>query len=211
MFDSEYRYRRFKKTWLEAGAKTNPGPSYNQLVYLYSEPHRAYHTLKHPFEGLNDINQVAHLLDNPVAVKMAYLYHDIIYDSPALNDDNEERSAHLASTILKQAGIDYSFIQNVVCLIMATKHNIPANDNDGRFIADIDLGILASYPPKLIKYELAIRKEYSWVSQADYRVGRLVVLESFLKRPTVYQTDYFKNRWGERAKSNLNWLIKSLS
>lgn len=49
---------------------------YDTLVKRYQEPHRAYHTLKHIIDCLNEFEEVKPLLQNPNAVEMALLFHD---------------------------------------------------------------------------------------------------------------------------------------
>ena len=75
---------------------------------------------------------------------------------------------------------------------------------------DIDLSILGRHVVEFDRYETAIRQEYQWVPETAYRVGRLQVLERFMARPTLYQTEFFHARYEVSARDNLRHSIQNL-
>jgi predicted metal-dependent HD superfamily phosphohydrolase len=70
-------------------------------------------------------------------------------------------------------------------------------------IADIDLAILGANRARFGRYETDIRKEFAAVPESEYRAGRREVLQAFLDRPRLYQTDYFYGLLEARARENI--------
>ena len=93
-------------------------------------------------------------------------------------------------------------------MILITKHVQPPTSPDAQLILDIDLSILGQLPELFETYEKRIRLEYSWVSAEDYKIGRAKVLNSFLDRPLIYNTDRFVKLYEHQAIENI---IKALS
>ena len=54
-------------------------------------------------------------------------------------------------------------------------------------LRDVDLSIFGEVPEFFDEYEENIRREYSFVPIADFRVGRAEILQRFL-RPVFYST-----------------------
>lgn len=190
-------------------AQGNPDKTYNNLVARYSEPHRAYHTLGHIEHCLDELGQARHLAINLNAVELALWFHDAIYDTKA--KDNEEKSAALAVDFLKNASLPEILGRSVANLIMATKHTAIPADPDNQLLVDIDLSILGQSEGKFDEYERQIRKEYEWVSEDAFIVGRLVILKSFLDRQVIYSTRFFREKYEARAQWNIARSFKKLS
>lgn len=66
---------------------------------------------------------------------------------------------------------------------------------------DIDLSILgqAAFNP----YEREIRREYAWVPEEDFVLGRSRVLEAIASRPSIYRTPFFRAKYESAARPNL--------
>ncbi|MFA5934561.1 MAG: pantetheine-phosphate adenylyltransferase [Candidatus Paceibacterota bacterium] len=207
----KYMLNRAKKHWASLMALLgNPKGSelvFAELLLKYSEPHRAYHTLEHVVNMLDELESVVDKLNDKDAVKMAVWYHDVVYD-PMTKDhhvvaDNEVRSAYRAELDLEKLGLSSNFSERVQALIMATTHTEKVTDSDTMFMVDLDLAILGKSEKEFESYEKGIRKEYDWVSEADFCVGRSKVLESFLNRETVYSTEVFRSRYENTARKNM--------
>lgn len=56
---------RWNELWQRTGAKDSPFP---QLLTLYNEPQRHYHSLNHIKSCLDEFDPVRHLSDNPAAI-----------------------------------------------------------------------------------------------------------------------------------------------
>ena len=175
----------------------------------YSESERHYHNLTHITQGLDELDLIRSYLQEPAEVEIAWWFHDSVYDSKA--KDNEERSAELAFERLSESGIDSSRILRINNLILATKHNKTPAFNDEMFLVDVDLSILGRSPQEFRKYEESIREEYSWVSEEQFRIGRKTILESFVRRPVIYSTEFFRDKYEERARKNLVSSIRLLT
>ena len=115
-------------------------------------------------------------------------FHDAVCDPHVA--DNEERSAALAHTLLGPLGIAEGLLAEASRLILLTKtHNCSNDDRDGQMLLDADLAILGADGNDYDTYARAIRREYAWVPNEEYRKGRLRVLETFLSRERIYRTD----------------------
>ena len=55
-------------------------------------------------------------------------------------------------------------------------------------LCDADLAILAAEPQRYADYSAAVRREYAHVSDADFAVGRALVLRDLLAKPSLFQT-----------------------
>lgn len=195
--------------WQRIGAQRNPRIVYNDLVTRYSEPHRAYHTLAHIQHCLDEFKQVRHLIANPNAVELALWYHDTIYNTKA--KDNEEKSAALARTIIQSASLPDAFGQFVADCIMATKHTAIPADPDIQFLVDIDLSSLGKPEKEFDENAQKIRKEYEWVPEDMFAAGRSAILKSFLNRPNIYATQFFRDKYETRARQNIARSLAQLS
>lgn len=195
--------------WQRIGAQRNPRIVYNDLVTRYSEPHRAYHTLAHIQHCLDEFKQVRHLIANPNAVELALWYHDTIYNTKA--KDNEEKSAALARTMIQSASLPNAFGQFVADCIMATKHTAIPADPDIQFLVDIDLSSLGKPEKEYDENAQKIRKEYEWVPEDMFAAERSAILKSFLNRPNIYATQFFRDKYETRARQNIARSLAQLS
>ena len=93
--------------------------------------------------------------------------------------------------------------------IVATKTHI-ANDNDTKWFVDFDLAILGKPSEVYKNYSQLIRKEYKLVPSFLYKKGRKKVLQHFIKKPSIYITDEFKNLYENKAKENVINELNSL-
>lgn len=175
---------------------------FEMLIAAYTQPDRHYHNLNHIDRLLTTIERFTESLQNPPAVRLAVWFHDFVYDSQA--SDNEAQSAKFAGDLLTNIGISSELIDRVQQLILATQgHQIDPDDRDRCIFLDADLAILGADPVQYQAYMRSIRREYSWVSDAAYKVGRIQVLESFLHRDRLYYTDLLSDELESIARFNL--------
>ena len=171
--------RRWRNLFPEADT------TFAELVTRYREPARHYHTLDHVRAVLDRIDAL--WPDAPQALPLAAWLHDIIYDPRAA--DNEERSADYARALLPTLGVSATTTDETARLILLTRsHEADADDRAGRTLLAADLAILAADAPAYYAYADAIRREYAWVPEPDYRAGRCRILERFLVRPRIFFT-----------------------
>jgi predicted metal-dependent HD superfamily phosphohydrolase len=173
------------------------------LVNAYTQSDRYYHNLDHINHLLTILEQFNQgRLRDPMAVFLAIWFHDFVYDSQAI--DNEIQSAKAANKLLTNLGASIDLIARVEQLILATQgHQVSPKDFDQCVFLDADLAILGVDSVSYQAYAQSIRREYSWVSDLDYKAGRIRVLESFAKRPRLYCTDLLFGELEAIARCNL--------
>ncbi len=163
-----------------------------ELVSRYAEPHRCYHATSHVIHVLNhlpfvlDAEGIAADSDVARSLRLALWYHDAIYIVRSAT--NEADSAALAVRELAGLGVEGSLCADVSRLVMATKHPSNPASLDEAIIVDVDLGILATSQENYDQYVSQVRREYSHVSDADWRIGRANVLASFLDADKLFYT-----------------------
>jgi predicted metal-dependent HD superfamily phosphohydrolase len=183
---------------------------YENLMQLYGEPHRSYHTLKHIDALFSTTEALGLKFQQPEVIAWATWYHDAIYDPKKKN--NEERSADLAvQTMSLFAPRLDKMLDTVWNLIMSTQAHYPINDSpDCRLFLDLDLAIFGAEAEVYDKYSAGIRKEYAYVPDFIYKMGRKTALQKFFSRKPLYFTDIFREQFEARAKENLAREIASL-
>ncbi len=181
-----------KNQWWEllkpfAVAQTPAETAFKAIVASYSEPGRYYHSLSHIEQVLATVKALEASAHNRAAIYFAAWFHDVIYDSRA--KDNEEKSAEYAANLMQAMALPPALIAETARLILCTKaHQAGGDDLAAHILLDADLAILAVDPARYQDYSRAIRQEYAWVSEPDYRAGRKAVLEKFLQRERLYFT-----------------------
>ena len=172
----------------------------------YNEKQRAYHTLRHLQQLFGQFEQIKHKLNEPHIIALALFYHDVVYDP--LRTDNEQKSAEYAAETLRPY-LSAEQCEYLYALIMMTaNHQLtglsdPDKINDAAYLLDMDLSILAAPWPQYERYAQAVRQEYSHVSLAEYRTGRMAVLNRLLAHPKLYLTCYYYERLETPARANI--------
>jgi predicted metal-dependent HD superfamily phosphohydrolase len=179
----------------------------------YAEPQRHYHTWAHIEALLGLYAEVQPMLADAAAFEAALYYHDAIYNPR--RGDNEAQSAALlrqaCAAVLSRPSLDLAG-----SLVEATAGHQPppgldaARRIDAALFLDIDLSILAAPEPEFAVYEAAIRREYAFVPEADYRRGRTAVLANFLKRESLFLSAHFYPRFEAAARRNLERSLAAL-
>jgi predicted metal-dependent HD superfamily phosphohydrolase len=188
-------------------------PVLAELICAYTAPCRHYHDLRHIEALLGLTDPCADLITDRAAVEAAIWFHDAIYDTRCR--DNEERSAALAVARLAGTTED-DRIARIAAMIRATAgHAVPdfadaAARRDCALFLDMDLAILGSPPAEFDAYEAAVRREYDWVLDPQWQLGRRAVLAQFLGRPAIYATGHFRARHEAAARRNLARAIARL-
>jgi len=179
------------------------------LVVLYSEPGRHYHNLAHIQHCIRELEEFAvspeaqrlekQNLINFVQLELAIWFHDAVYDPRSKS--NEENSAELAGITIQRMNANSSAVRR---LIHCTKHGTTvAGTVDEHVMLDIDLAILGRPAPEYREYSKNIRLEYDFVDADVYRTARSTILQSFLDRPFIYTTEYFRSKYETQARANI--------
>ncbi len=201
---------RWTGLWNRLGAQGDGLRIFATLAAAYAEPARSYHTAEHIRDCLAQFDLSQSTAHCPDEVEAAIWFHDAVYLPGA--PDNEDRSARLAQASLTDAG--------------ASARRPPAGSpcwcsppvtwsspaiRDAALLCDIDLSILGQSPEVFAEFEQRIRREYAWVPELVYRSARAEILAGFLRRASVYQTDYFRDRYEIPARNNLERMISQLT
>ena len=70
-------------------------------------------------------------------------------------------------------------------------------------LSDADLAILAAETERYADYTASVRREYAHVPDADFAVGRALVLRDLLSKPALFQTAHGRAAWEARARANI--------
>src|SRR4051812_17060991 len=165
---------RFAALARRLGASGEPSSVGDALLAAYREPHRMYHGLAHLMDCLARLDEAPAPEPSRDQVEAALWYHDAVYDPRA--DDNEERSAERARRGLTEVGVPSAVAAEIARLVRLTDHRTLPEDESGRLICDIDLSILGHSPEEFDLYDAAIRAEYAWVPEKQYRDARRRIL-----------------------------------
>lgn len=203
----EQRFERFFVSCCEAlGAKDSEAidSGWLALVAMYNHPVRAYHNLDHIAECVEVFMESAARnapVETVALVGFSLYWHDCVYDSR--RDDNEARSAAVAVTMARAMGIEFWAHGTIRRLIQATTHRGTPGDESEALIRDVDLASLAARATKFDANTAAIRSEYAWASDEQWRAGRVAFFKEVLARPAIYFTPSLHQRWEAPARQNL--------
>jgi predicted metal-dependent HD superfamily phosphohydrolase len=179
-----------------------------EVMGYYNEYHRKYHTIEHIKHGLNLLRDVEDLCRNYYLVQFAWFYHDLIY-IPTYNY-NESASAHRAFFDAWQFDFSEEERKEIFSLVMATDHyHESVTEKDEEIIHDVDLAVLGSEPEKYKEYSGQIKLEYM-IYKKNFKKERIKILQDFLDSEFIYYTEYFRDRFGEQALTNISDELENL-
>jgi predicted metal-dependent HD superfamily phosphohydrolase len=200
---------RWLGLWERLKAEGSGHSVFAHLTAAYAEPGRAYHTAEHIRDCLAQFDLARHEASRPDEVEAALWFHDAVYVPGG--SDNEDQSARLAEAALTACGVSGKVAGRIAELVLATRHLAVTDDPDARLICDIDLSIFGREAATFDRFERGIRQEYDWVPELVYRTSRAEILAAFVRRPSIYQTEYFHQRFEAPARANLERLIANLA
>ncbi len=184
---------------------------FEMIITEYSTPGRSYHNLIHIKELLLKYIQIKSMLQHPIEVYLAIMFHDIRYDPKVSN--NEEISASMAIEYLKQylskANIQLELVSDLILLTAHHDQELWDIDCDAKLFLDMDMAIFAASEDRLLEYEHQIYQEYSAIATpAEYRKGRLAFLQKLLEKKNIYRSVYFRSHYETQARTNIQLLCK---
>jgi predicted metal-dependent HD superfamily phosphohydrolase len=94
---------------------------------------------------------------------------------------------------------------------MTTDHQAPEDDIDGQIMIDADLAPFGLDKAQFDQQSAAIRKEFSQISDTDYRESRRKFLISMIEREPLYFTDYFYATLETKARDNITEALEELA
>ena len=177
-----------------------------EVLARYDEPHRCYHDRRHVADVLAALQVLT--AGPPPPVVLAAWFHDAVHDG---RDDDEQRSADLATRVLQGLDVAPEVVEEVARLVRMTLTHDPApDDTAGALLSDADLAVLGASADRYERYAADVRREYAHVSDDAFRAGRTAVLRALLDRPRLYVTDEAHCRWDAAARRNLRDEISRL-
>jgi predicted metal-dependent HD superfamily phosphohydrolase len=175
---------------------------------------RPYHNWDHVLAILHLASKHPHLIHDIEAFFWMAVFHDLVYQSD--RQDNEEKSAAAARESLVTLISEAQLSSTCLGISATAKHQVPEGltptaTKDIAFFLDCDLSILGAEMETFTAYDAAIREEYAWVPEAQWRIGRAAVMRKFLEREPLYFTDDMRQQFEASARNNMTMLIKELS
>jgi predicted metal-dependent HD superfamily phosphohydrolase len=191
------------------GVRGGSGPLADAVLAAWSGGERHYHGLRHLRDCLQQLDQMTEPVPDRNLVEAALWFHDAVYDPH--RTDNEVRSAEWAREGLTRLGIDPAVAAEVARLVMLTAHRRPPDDPAGQLVTDIDLAMLGRPAAEFDAYDAAIRAEFAWVPEDEYRTRRGALLAGLLAREPLYLTPWFRARYEVAARDNLRRCLAGLT
>jgi predicted metal-dependent HD superfamily phosphohydrolase len=186
-----------------------PADARRLLTLRFSRSKLAYHNIDHIMHMLGLLAD--HFADSLTAhdlylLEAAVWWHDYRYEARRDTRDNERKSADIAKLILALPDDDAAIMDG---LIMATAGAHVFSTRLEEILVALDLAILASPRPIYAKYALKIRREYEVYEDAEYRVGRIAVLDKLCEHPILHilsvAMGFEPDELNHRAQANMRW------
>ncbi len=176
-----------------------------------------YHNYRHIADIINVYKKIGHsvmmkqfngVAVMPVAVKLAILFHDYVYNtSVSARIPNEDASVEEMKLYLLELGAaPPGTIMMAEKLILSTRHHQPIETDVeadvlwSQCFLDLDLSILGADEDQYQQYEAAVRYEYSWVPDDEFYSARKNIMNSFAKKDKVF---FLLTQLEDAAKQNL--------
>lgn len=199
---------RFVALWSRScGERDSAEDLFKGIETSYGEPHRRYHTGTHIEQCLKQFDLARTEMDDADAIELALWFHDVEYDPDA--SDNELASAERFRR--SAAGsMDNALIDQVYRLIMATIHSSPPQLPDEQYVIDIDLSSFGLPWDEFYVDSRNVRDEFPALSEKEFAIKNGGFLQGLLDRPSIYSTEFFRQRLETTARENMRRQIALL-
>lgn len=188
-----------------------------KLYSAYTEPWRTYHNKSHIVDMYTTFLAVVDEIypENELwkdGILLMIFYHDTWYKVGREHGLNEKKSAEWA---LKDCGsylqVPYKHVlpQGIEATVTHTLDGVdPSFHREVGLLLDLDLKTLGSPLPVFQEITEVIWKEYKPVyTREEFDTGRAIWARTFLERPFIYHTEWFKERFESQARKNLEALL----
>ncbi|WMW82122.1 pantetheine-phosphate adenylyltransferase [Undibacterium cyanobacteriorum] len=183
-----------------------------KILSAYSGPRRYYHDLEHLVHGLSELKVYA--ANHSIAahdlrvLQLAFWFHDFIYRGEQ-NESDEEASAQAWLA----AQLDPTCAEEVAQLIRATEHSKQVREQSplAKVLIGADLAILGQSHEIYTNYAQAVRREYQYVNDDLFWIGRQRVLCAMLQKAEtgiLFEDAYFADLYQAQSCDNLRWEIE---
>lgn len=190
------------------GGGTFINQTFDELLHAYNSSKRYYHDLNHISHLLNLLENYKFQVNDYDSVFLAIWFHDAVY--VAGRTDNEQKSATYAKNFLAKTQMPTEQIEKIYRYILATQTHETTGENDLNYFLDFDLAILGADEEIYDIYARQIKEEYSFFGSFLYNIGRKKALKQLLSQPTLYKTEYFRDKYEIQARKNIEREIELL-
>lgn len=183
------------------------------LSVLYAQKHRHYHDITHILACLTELEQYAEAVELHSwefnVIEKAIWFHDAVYNP--YSKLNERNSADLLSPDdLLTRWIIYTTAHHTETQTFGWAED-DREEMCAKVMLDIDLAGFGKpwangYIQALNEYghnSENIRKEYYKTGPGEFDIGRYQFLKTIAKRPTLYYTEYFYNKYHVQSQLNI--------
>lgn len=170
--------------------------NYESVTALAPYRYRHYHNFNHLHFLRNALSKFINI---DLKKDLLIAFHDIVYTAGAKN--NEELSMLVFKHYFENECLGISNEEAVFIFngIETSKFHSKSYCHEVNLFLDADMCILGSPEHDYDLYSGNIRKEYSFFSDDEYKVGRVKFLNSFDR----YITDEFNDSYLSQTKSNI--------
>ena len=170
------------------------------LVPGYTASHIHFHNMTHAYNVLKAAMEFSVLSGvNKTCLKLGAVFHDVGYVPGS--DDNEYVSSLEFEKFAEKIGMPRPITHLIKKLIMATTHKEKYLSWIEEEMCDADLKELATDRYK--SNSVLIRKEFSYLTDEEWRQGRMKFLKEMLDKPNVFRTEQFVKAYEQKAQANL--------
>ncbi|XP_030377750.1 uncharacterized protein LOC115626501 [Scaptodrosophila lebanonensis] len=168
-------------------------------------PTRAYHNWKMMQRKLE------HLADCAPSIALAAFFQYYHFDG---NRSCVQQNCVVFEEFCRDAMIEDEDVKSLICNLLGRK--TPDNevtwchDDEANLLQDVDLVVLAAPPEEYKHYTQLLRYEYANMSDENYKMMRVKVLETLLLIPSIYATPSYHEKYEERARANIRQEISEL-
>ena len=184
---------------------------WQEILEHYTKKWKYYHNLNHIYSFVELFEKYNNNIQNYKSeFLISIFFHDIIY-IPSRND-NEDESMNLFNKFYSETNPKNLNKEKVIEFISETKNhtlNIIHNNEELNYFLDMDMHILSE--ENWEDYENKIRKEYPYLSEIEYKNGRIKFLQSCLNKDKIYRTKIFYDAFEQKAISNIKKIIEKLN
>lgn len=195
--DRDARRERLRKRWPLGGAPSLA----DRLLDRWSARGRRYHDPRHLEHCLDALDLLCSPGESDEVVVLAVWFHDAIYEGRAGAD--EEAAAVFAEESLEGLLSPTAVVEVARLVRLTAGHRVADGDVRGALLCDADLAILGTPPEAYARYCRDVRVEYADVPLADFRRGRLGVVQYLLGMDPLYRTVRGQELWASAARANL--------
>jgi len=205
---SNYTYLELKNLWKDLTERLEVDPSksenwFEMISMQYLRSYRHHHNMVHLHNLIKLLEESP--FERSDKLLLALIFHDLIFypSHKGFEDDrsDEMKSKELYSVFVIDTNLPEEFFVVGDYILAATNHKPISETQEEKVFLDLNLSVLASEDYE--SYTSKVRKEYSVFSDEEYYQKRVLVLKQLLERESIFYTQYFIDKYEERARFNI--------